>query len=67
MGLEFILNLAAEDVVAVLLVWTDGESLFPDQTSQFLGTGGLCVAFEASRSALPAGRSFVRVSFRLIE
>ena len=70
---QFTLDLAADDVVAALQVspdllnWTDGASVFPDQTSQHLGTGGLHLVFEAPRSALPADRYFVRVSFHLME
>lgn len=69
---EFILDLAADDVVAELQVstdlvnWTDGSSAFPVHTSQHLGTGGLHLVFEAPISDLPTDRYFVRVVFHLV-
>lgn len=69
---EFILDLAADDVIAELQVstdlvnWTDGSSVFPVQTSQHLGTGGLHKVFEAPNSALTDDRLFVRIVFDLV-
>lgn len=67
---EFIRNITADDVVADqqtshdLIHWTDGASLFTEQTTQHLGTGGMLMRFEAS---LSAPRNFVRVRFQVAE
>lgn len=70
---EYVREIAADDVVAVLQVstdlsnWTDGSSTFTLQDSQYLGTGGLRMRFEAPRSTLDAPRHFLRLSFQLVE
>lgn len=70
---EFIRDLRADDVVADLQVsldllsWTDGASIFTEQNSQYLGTGGMQMRFEAPLSAPPAPRYFVRVRFQAVE
>lgn len=72
MRFEFILDIAADDVIAEiqfstdLVNWTDGSSTFPVQTSQHLGTGGLHQVFEAPHTALANDRYFVRVIFDLV-
>ncbi|MCP3973021.1 MAG: hypothetical protein GY720_00850, partial [bacterium] len=70
---EFIRNIGADDVVADLQVshdlsnWVDGASVFTEQMSQHLGTGGMLMRFEVPLAAQPAPDLFVRVRFQIAE
>ncbi len=72
-GLEYDRDLAADDVIVEIQVstdlstWTDGSGLFSELEPIYLGAGGQRMRYEAQRTALPAGRFFIRLQVTLTE
>ncbi len=71
--LEFLLNLAADDVVVGIEIstdaqtWDDGSSLFSSMDLQYLGEGRQRVRHHADRAALPDDKLFVRLRATLVK
>ncbi|MCF7674791.1 MAG: lamin tail domain-containing protein, partial [Akkermansiaceae bacterium] len=69
--LEFVLNLAADDVVVGIEIstnlqtWHDGSDLFARMDLQYQGGGRQRVRYHADRAVLPHEKLFIRLMVRL--